>query len=92
MSHFMFATGIENSYPTISAPNGKSQRVDEMEKCGHYKRWREDFHLVNELGRDKRPPGHIGNALAAFSVRPGPLASLAVLLLGRRRTSLDFLL
>jgi beta-glucosidase/6-phospho-beta-glucosidase/beta-galactosidase len=46
----MFATGIENRYPMIAAPNGQSQRVDEMEKCGHYKRWREDFHLVRELG------------------------------------------
>lgn len=49
-SRFMFATGIENSYPTISLPDGKSFRVDEMEKCSHYKRWREDFHLVKDLG------------------------------------------
>lgn len=47
---FMFATGIENSYPTISATDGKTRRVDEMEKCGHYERWREDFMLVKELG------------------------------------------
>jgi hypothetical protein len=32
---FMFATGIENSCPTISLPEGKTLRVDEMEKCGH---------------------------------------------------------
>ena len=44
---FMFATGIENSAPTIEA--GKV-RVDEMEKCGHYERWREDFDLVQETG------------------------------------------
>jgi beta-glucosidase/6-phospho-beta-glucosidase/beta-galactosidase len=43
----MFATGIENSIPTIR--NG-SIRVDEMEKCGHYKHWRTDFDLVRELG------------------------------------------
>jgi beta-glucosidase/6-phospho-beta-glucosidase/beta-galactosidase len=43
----MFATGIENSYPTID--NGK-RRVDEMEKCGHYRRWRDDFDCVQELG------------------------------------------
>ncbi|HKC63944.1 MAG TPA: hypothetical protein VKB86_09915, partial [Pyrinomonadaceae bacterium] len=49
-SRFMFATGIENSYPTISLPDGKSLRVDEMEKCGHYKHWQEDFHLVKDLG------------------------------------------
>ena len=45
--YFMFATGIENSYPTIG--NG-SHRVDEMAKCGHYDRWNDDFERVNELG------------------------------------------
>jgi hypothetical protein len=30
---FMFATGIENSYPTILLPNGSTKRVDEMEKA-----------------------------------------------------------
>ncbi len=44
---FMFATGIENSYPTIQ---GGRVRVDEMEKCGHYQHWRTDFALVQELG------------------------------------------
>jgi beta-glucosidase/6-phospho-beta-glucosidase/beta-galactosidase len=44
---FLFATGIENSNPTIQ--NGKL-RVDEMEKCGHYKFWQKDFELVQELG------------------------------------------
>jgi beta-glucosidase/6-phospho-beta-glucosidase/beta-galactosidase len=44
---FMFATGIENSIPAIG--NGKI-RVDEMAKCGHYKHWRKDFDLVQELG------------------------------------------
>ncbi len=43
----MFATGVENSVPTIN--NGRT-RVDEMDVCGHYKRWREDFHLVEEMG------------------------------------------
>lgn len=47
---FMFATGIENSYPTILLPNGRTKRVDEMEKAKHYERWREDFKLVKELG------------------------------------------
>lgn len=46
----MFATGIENSYPTISLPDGRTHRVDEMEKTGHYERWREDFELVKSLG------------------------------------------
>jgi beta-glucosidase/6-phospho-beta-glucosidase/beta-galactosidase len=43
---FLFATGIENSYPTIE--NGV--RIDQMAKCGHYDRWEEDFGLVRELG------------------------------------------
>src|SRR3954452_20828379 len=47
LSSFMFATGIENSYPTIH--QGRT-RVDEMEKCGHYDRWRDDFDRVQELG------------------------------------------
>src|SRR5204863_3538436 len=44
---FLFATGIENSYPTI---DGGRTRVDEMEKCRHYELWRTDFALVQELG------------------------------------------
>ena len=44
---FMFATGIENSYPTL---DGGTYRVDEMERCGHYARWRDDFDCVQELG------------------------------------------
>ncbi len=44
---FLFATGIENSYPTI---NGGKTRVDEMERCGHYEKWSLDFDLVQELG------------------------------------------
>jgi beta-glucosidase/6-phospho-beta-glucosidase/beta-galactosidase len=43
---FFFATGIENSYPTL--PNGT--RIDQMVKSGHYERWDEDFQLVRELG------------------------------------------
>jgi beta-glucosidase/6-phospho-beta-glucosidase/beta-galactosidase len=47
---FMFTTGIENSYPTILLPDGTEKRVDEMEKTGHYERWREDFSLLPEIG------------------------------------------
>ena len=47
-SSFLFATGIENSYPTIRS----GVRIDQMEKCGHYARWEEDFALVRELGLD----------------------------------------
>jgi beta-glucosidase/6-phospho-beta-glucosidase/beta-galactosidase len=50
MPEFMFATGIENSYPTIALPDGTTFRVDEMAKTKHYDRWREDFQLVKELG------------------------------------------
>ncbi|HET7061898.1 MAG TPA: family 1 glycosylhydrolase, partial [Nitrosospira sp.] len=50
MNRFLFCTGIENSYPTIQLPNGEMTRVDEMEKCGHYERWREDFDRVLEMG------------------------------------------
>jgi beta-glucosidase/6-phospho-beta-glucosidase/beta-galactosidase len=46
---FMFCTGIENSYPNIIV-DGKKVRVDEMEKCGHYKAWKDDFRLVKEMG------------------------------------------
>src|SRR2546421_10856560 len=49
MQQFMFSTGIENSYPTIDV-HGRAVRVDEMEKAGHYTRWRDDFDLVRELG------------------------------------------
>src|SRR5258708_135733 len=49
---FMFATGIENSYPTIKLPDGSRFRVDEMEKCRHYQCWEEDFKLVKETGID----------------------------------------
>jgi len=47
---FMFATGIENSYPTILLPNGTEKRVDEMAKTDHYTHWEKDFELVNSLG------------------------------------------
>ncbi len=46
---FMFATGIENSAPTIQ--HGRIRR-DQMAELGHYDRWREDFALVKELGCD----------------------------------------
>jgi hypothetical protein len=47
---FLFATGIENSYPTIAGKDGQTERVDEMAKTFFYDRWREDFALVRELG------------------------------------------
>src|SRR5438067_6851442 len=47
---FMFATGIENSYPVINSKTGTSKRIDEMAACRHYELWREDFSLVREMG------------------------------------------
>jgi beta-glucosidase/6-phospho-beta-glucosidase/beta-galactosidase len=43
----MFATGIENSIPTI---NGGRTRVDEMESCGHYRYWQKDFDCLEQIG------------------------------------------
>lgn len=43
----MFCTGTEDSVPTIE---GGKIRIDEMESCGNYERWREDFSLVADLG------------------------------------------
>ncbi len=43
----MFATGIENSIPTIN--NGRT-RVDQMDACDHYRQWRVDFDCVQEIG------------------------------------------
>ena len=45
--NFMFATGIECSYPTIE--HGRVRR-DQLAECGHYERWREDLRLVKALG------------------------------------------
>lgn len=44
---FIFATGIEGSYPTIQ--NGR-WRIDQMAASGHYRRWREDLELCRDVG------------------------------------------
>jgi beta-glucosidase/6-phospho-beta-glucosidase/beta-galactosidase len=46
-SGFMFATGIECSYPTIE--HGRWRR-DEMASTRHYGRWQEDFELALDIG------------------------------------------
>ncbi len=46
----VFATGIECSYPTIVGRDGRRTRIDQLEKCFHYQRWREDLALVREMG------------------------------------------
>lgn len=48
-NRFIFATGIECSYPTVETPQGRI-RQDSLEKCGHYRYWREDLELTRELG------------------------------------------
>jgi beta-glucosidase/6-phospho-beta-glucosidase/beta-galactosidase len=48
--HFIFCTGIENSYPTTTNAQGKRDRRDGMAMSDHYRRWREDFRLVQEMG------------------------------------------
>ncbi|MBM0745366.1 family 1 glycosylhydrolase (plasmid) [Phormidium sp. CLA17] len=45
--NFMFATGIECSYPTIN--QGRTRR-DQLAECGHYQHWRKDLQLVKDLG------------------------------------------
>jgi len=44
---FLFATGIENSAPTLQ---GGRVRRDQLAECGFYERWCEDFALVRALG------------------------------------------
>ncbi|MCC3156271.1 family 1 glycosylhydrolase [Hymenobacter sp. 15J16-1T3B] len=46
-SNFMFATGIECSYPTID--HGQTRR-DLLAETDHYERYQEDLGLVRELG------------------------------------------
>jgi beta-glucosidase/6-phospho-beta-glucosidase/beta-galactosidase len=45
---FLFASGIENSYPLL--PDGS--RYDQLDACDHYTRWRDDFRLAQSLGVD----------------------------------------
>ncbi|MBW3634852.1 MAG: family 1 glycosylhydrolase [Armatimonadetes bacterium] len=46
MNTILFATGIENSYPTVQG----GKRRDLAAETGHYKRWREDLQLCKEIG------------------------------------------
>ncbi len=62
--NFMFATGIECSYPTID--HGKTRR-DQLDECKHYERWKEDFGLVKELGLNVLRYG-----LPYYSIQKGP--------------------
>src|SRR5690606_18572080 len=62
--NFMFATGIECSYPTID--NGRTRR-DLLEECGHYTHWKRDLELVRELGLKVLRYG-----LPYYSIHRGP--------------------
>ena len=46
-SGFIFATGIECSYPTIEQG---SWRRDQMASTRHYERWQQDFELALDIG------------------------------------------
>ena len=63
---FMFATGIENSYPTIEWA-GRTIRQDELAKTGHYQHWREDFRVLKELNIQ-----YLRYGPPYFSVHTGP--------------------
>jgi len=62
--NFMFATGIECSYPTIK--NGTVRR-DQLRECGHYDRYKEDLGLVKEMGLNVLRYG-----LPYYSMHKGP--------------------
>ncbi len=62
--NFMFATGIECSYPTIE--HGKVRR-DQLEEGHHYVRWQEDLHLVKDLGLK-----YLRYGLPYYRVHQGP--------------------
>jgi beta-glucosidase/6-phospho-beta-glucosidase/beta-galactosidase len=47
---FLFATGIECSYPTITGVNGETKRIDTLRTTFHYQRWHDDLRLTHELG------------------------------------------
>jgi beta-glucosidase/6-phospho-beta-glucosidase/beta-galactosidase len=46
MKRFIFATGIDGSYPVVQG----HLRRDQFAECGHYDRWREDLALVKAQG------------------------------------------
>ena len=46
MDQFLFATGIECSYPTIEG----GKRRDQLEETGHYEHWRQDLQLSADIG------------------------------------------
>ncbi|MCC3154946.1 family 1 glycosylhydrolase [Hymenobacter sp. BT770] len=63
-NNFMFATGIECSYPTID--HGRTRR-DLLAETGHYDRYKEDLGLVRDLGLKSLRYG-----LPYYSIHKGP--------------------
>src|SRR5438874_10531949 len=49
-SNFIFATGIECSYPVVTGKDGRAKRLDELAATFHYQYWREDLALVPQMG------------------------------------------
>lgn len=78
-SNFIFATGIECSYPTIE--HGRWRR-DEMDSTGHYERWQQDFELAALIGASHLrygPPLHLiftGPGTYDWGLVDGPMAHL----------------
>ena len=78
---FIFATGIECSYPTIE--QGKWRR-DQLSGSGHYRRWQEDFALAREIGVTHLrygPPLHLlftGPGQFDWSLVDEPMAEMEV--------------
>lgn len=85
---FMFATGIENSSPTIR----DGVRVDEMEKCGHCRYWQKDFegedwmrvlkvdllgafYFIKQAFLRMKPGGAIVNVSSIHAVETEPLVA-----------------
>jgi beta-glucosidase/6-phospho-beta-glucosidase/beta-galactosidase len=81
MAQFMFATGIENSYPTIEW-KGKKVRQDELAKTRHYDCWRDDFRILRELGIEHLRYGppyyktHVGDGKYDWSFADQTFAAL----------------
>jgi len=48
--HFMFATGVECSYPVARGVDGRRKRLDELELTFHYRHWKYDLSLVRQMG------------------------------------------
>ena len=77
---FMFATGIEGSYPTV---DGGQWRRDELDGTRHYDFWQRDFELAREIGATHLrygPPLHLvfaGPGEYRWDLVDEPMAELA---------------